>query len=32
MITGMDYRKNNAIYNEGNLIEENTTNGEENED
>jgi hypothetical protein len=32
MITGMDYRKNNAIYKEGQLIEEKTTNGEENED
>jgi hypothetical protein len=32
MITGMDYRKNNAIYKEGQLIEEKTANGEENED
>ena len=32
MITGMNYIKNNAIYKEGNLIEEKITNGEENED
>jgi hypothetical protein len=32
MVTGIEYRKNNSVYKEGEIVKEKLTNGEENED